>query len=260
MGRIWIALICAAAAWTADPGADLRDAARKGQTAQVAALLGKGAPIESVDKTGRTALMLAADKGHADTVKLLLERGAKPDARDRDGWTAYALAVIEQRDEVVKLFPPRPPIALGLDAKLSMENVYSSCFMLPQQLADQVAGMQPDAVVAAAVGEYAALHGKGVAKIVESGADAVLAVKARPGISCVQQQSRDNVSMAIDLRVLRSSDQAPLFEKTFGGGLTGLRARMVSGPNQYAALIQEWAKLHASQIYWAAVEAWLRAR
>src|SRR6476469_9488313 len=111
MRRMWIALLCAAA-WAADPGADLRDAARKGQTAQVAALLGKGAAIDSADKIGRTALMLAAEKGKADTVKLLLERGAKADARDRDGWTAYALAVSEQRDEVVKMFPPRPPIAL----------------------------------------------------------------------------------------------------------------------------------------------------
>src|SRR4051812_3822573 len=259
MGRMWIALICVAV-WAADPGADLRNAARKGQTSQVAALLAKGAPLESADKNGRTALMLAAEKGSAETVKLLLDRGAKADARDRDGWTAYALAVIEQRDEVVKAFPARPPISLGLDVKLSMENVYSSCFMLPQQLAEQLAGMQPDAVVAAAVGEYAELRGKGIAKIVESGAEAVLAMKARPGISCVQQQSRDNVSMAIDLRVLRASDQAALLEKTFGGGLTGLRARMVSGPNQYAALISEWAKLHAPQIYWAGVEAWLRAR
>jgi hypothetical protein len=260
MGRIWIALILGVAAWAADPGADLRDAARKGQTAQVAALLGKGAPIESADKNGRTALMLAAEKGNPETIKLLLERGAKADARDRDGWTAYALAVIEQRDEVVKMFPARPPIAIGLDAKLSLENVYSSCFMLPQQLAEQLAGIQPDAVVAAAVGEYAALHGKGIAKVVESGAEAVVSMKARPGISCVQQQSRDNVSMAVDLGVLRASDQAGLFEKTFGGGLTGLRARLVSGPNQYAALISEWAKLHAPQIYWAAVEGWLRAR
>jgi len=259
MGRMWIALICAAV-WAADPGADLRNAARKGQTAQVATLIAKGAPIESVDKNGRTALMLAAEKGQAETVKLLLDRGAKADARDREGWTAYGLAVIEQRDEVVKLFPPHPPIAITLDAKLSMENVYSSCFMLPQQLAEQIAGIQPDAMVAAAVGEYAALRGKGLVRIVETGAEATLSMKARPGISCVTQQTRDNVSMIIDAQVVRASDQATLAEKSFGGGLTGLRARMVSGPNQYAALISEWAKIHAPQIYWATVEAWLRAR
>jgi hypothetical protein len=132
--------------------------------------------------------------------------------------------------------------------------------MLPQPLAEQLAGIQPEAVVANAVADYAALRGKGFGKIVDSGADVVLAMKARPGVSCVTQQSRDNVSMAIDLRVVRASDQAAMSEKTFGGGLTGLRARMVSGPNQYAALISEWAKLHAPQIYWTAVEAWLRAQ
>ena len=172
----------------------------------------------------------------------------------------YAIAVIEQRDEVVKMFPPRPPITVTLEAKLSMENVYSSCFMLPQPLAEQIVGIQPDAVVAAAVGEYAALRGKGFVRVMESGGEAILSLKARPGISCVTQQSRDNVSMIIDASVARTADQSTLVEKSFGGGLTGLRARMVSGPNQYAALISEWAKIHAPQIYWAAVEAWLRAR
>src|ERR1044071_9063799 len=120
MGRIWTVLICVAA-WAADPGSDLRNAARKGQTSEVAAMLQKGAPLESADNNGRTALMLAAEKGHADTVKLLLEHGAKADTRDTEGWTAYALAVIEQRDDVVKAFPSRPPIKMTLDAKLSME-------------------------------------------------------------------------------------------------------------------------------------------
>jgi hypothetical protein len=260
MGRILMALVCATAAWSADTGAELRNAARKGLTPQVAALVQKGAPIESADKKGRTALMMAAERGHADTVKLLLERGAKADARDREGWTAYGLAVIEGREEVVNVFPARPAIAAGLDVKLAADNVYTSCFLRPDQLGDHVAGVQPDAMVAAAVRDFAALHGRGVAQLVESGAEVTVALKVRPSISCVQQQTVDNVSLAIDLKVLRVSDGAVLLEKTFGGGLKGLRARATTSPAQYGPLFLEWAKAHASGIYWSAVEAWLRAR
>ncbi len=261
MGRIVTAVAMAVAvAWAADAGLDLRNAAKKGQTAQVAALVGRGAPIDSADKDGRTALMLAAQRGHAETVKLLLERGAQADARDRQGWTAYALALIEGRDEVVQLFPRREPLAASLDVKWAPDNVYGSCFLNPQQLADQVAAVQPDAMVAAALRDYAALNGKGAARFVEDGGQVSVNLKVRPGVSCLQQQTADNVSFAIDVRVARPADQAVLLEKTIGGGLKGLRARTVSSPAQYAPLFSEWAKSHAPQIYWAVVESWLRAR
>lgn len=236
----------------------MRNAARRGQTAAVAALLGKGAAVDAADKNGRTALMMAAEKGHADAVKLLLERGANADARDKDGWTAYGLAVMEGRDAVVKLFPAQPPIAAALGVKWAPDNVYNSCFMKPDQLADHLAGVQADRMVAAAVAEYAALHGRGVAKIVEGAGDVTVDVKVRPAISCLQQQTLDNVSMAIDVKVTRAS--AVALEKTFGGGLKGLKARTASSPAQYAPLFAEWAKAHADQIYWAAVEGRLRAR
>lgn len=261
MGRIVTAIaIAVAVAWAADAGLDLRNAAKKGQTAQVAALVGRGVPIDSVDKDGRTALMLAAQRGHAETVKLLLDRGAKADARDRQGWTAYALAVIEGRDDVVKLFPAREPLESVLDVKWAPDNVYGSCFLKPQQLAEEVAAMQPDSMAAAALRDYAALSGKGVARFVESGGAVTVTVKVRPGISCLQQQTLDNVSVAIDVRAVRNADQRVLLEKTFGGGLKGLKARTVSSPAQYAPLFSEWTRSHAPQIYWAIVEAWLRAR
>src|ERR1051326_5814064 len=92
--RFLALVLVAAAAMASDLGPDLRDAARKGQTKQVASLLDRGAPIDSAEKDGRTALMLAAQRGHVDTVKLLLDRGAKGEARDRQGWTAYGLALL----------------------------------------------------------------------------------------------------------------------------------------------------------------------
>jgi len=48
--------------------------------------------------------------------------------------------------------------------------------------------------------------------------------------------------------------------KAVGGGLKGLHVKSATSPAQYPALFADWAKAHASQIYWAAVEAWLRAR
>jgi hypothetical protein len=260
MGRwCWI-LAIAAAAWAADPGADLRDAARKGRTADVGAMLAKGAAVDSADKDGRTPLMLAARGGHAETAQLLLAKGAKPDLRDRQGWTAYGLAVIEGRDAVVKVFPPQPPIDAAIDAKLSPENLYNSCFLRPEQLADQIAGIQLDAVVAAAVKEFATVNGKGLARFADSAPEVTVNLKIRPNVSCLQQQTLDTISLAIDARIVRAKDNAVLLEKTFGGGLKGLKARTVSSPAQYSTLFSDWAKSHASQIYWATVEAWLRAR
>src|ERR1041385_4812727 len=92
-----IALACFIAS-ASDLGPDLLNAARKGQAERVTELLGKGAPVDSTDKNGRTPLMLAARHGHADVVKLLLAKGAHVDIRDRQGWTAYGLALFSSAD------------------------------------------------------------------------------------------------------------------------------------------------------------------
>ena len=48
-------------------------------------LLDSGAPIETRDEVGRTALMVAATQGSEYLVSMLLERGADPNALDNDG-------------------------------------------------------------------------------------------------------------------------------------------------------------------------------
>jgi Ankyrin repeats (3 copies) len=242
-----------------DNGPDLLAAAKKGQTEKVAALLAKGANVETADKNGRTPLMLAAQKGHAETVKLLLAKGAKAEARDRDGWTAFGLAVIEDQDTVVALLPKPKPLSVFLDVTWAPENLYSSCFMNPEQLAEHVGGLHPEALVSSAIREYAAFHGKGLVEFAASEpADAVAHVRVRPAVSCLPQKREDNVSLAIDVRMVRSRNQAPMLEKTFGGGLKGLHARSVTSPAQYASLLGDWAKSHAGPIYSAILEAWLR--
>jgi hypothetical protein len=255
-----VLLLLATACAAADPGDDLRAAARKGQTKEVASLISRGTPLDAADRDGHTALMLAAQRGHAETVKLLLDRGAKPDLRDKQGLSAYALALLAGRDDVLRVFPHHDPIRVELQVLTATENVYSSCAITPRQLSEQIASLQLDAVVAAALREYAALSGKGAIQFVDSGAEMRLALKVRPAVSCVQQQVADNVSLAIDAKAVRATDGTALLEKTFGGGLKGLHAKSATSPAQYPALFADWAKAHAPQIYWAAVEAWLRAR
>src|SRR5579885_2439462 len=159
--RLWLLLLFACAAFGADLGADLRAAARKGQTAQVDALLKSGAPIDSTDKDGRTALMLAASHGHVAVVRLLLDRGANPNARDAQGWTPYALAFAAGREDVMKLLPAPPPLAVFLDPTLDRTNLYSSCFMSPAQLAEHITALAPQVMLAAAIREFTRSNGQG---------------------------------------------------------------------------------------------------
>ena len=67
--------------------ASLIDAARKGDTETVRALLDSGADPNSANKGGLTALIAAAQPGHADTVSVLLQAGANPDVANKGGIT-----------------------------------------------------------------------------------------------------------------------------------------------------------------------------
>ena len=260
IARIAAAVLLCGSALAADLGPDVLLAARKGQTASVAAMLAKGAPLEARDKNGRTPLMLAARYGQTAVVKLLLEKGADPAARDREGWTAYALAITNSHDDVVRALPPLPQIHLVVETRWVPENLYSSCLMSVPQLAQHVAEVQPDMIVLGAIQQVASLAVRGLVEIATEGAgDGTLNTKVRPGASCLVQQNADNLSLAVDIRLVRTRDERTLLEKTFGGGLKGLHARSATSPAQYGALYGEWARNHATSIYWAALEAWLRA-
>jgi ankyrin repeat protein len=249
-------VFCASAA---DLGPDLLSAARKGQAEKVRALLAQGASVEAKDKDGRTPLMWAARNGHAEAVSLLLAGGAKPDERDRQGWTAYGMALVSSaagRDAVLKALPHPPLPRLTLEIATAPDNLYNSCFLTPQQLVQQIAGLQLDIVMATALRDYAAKNGRGILELTAEDGNGALHVKVRPEVSCVTQQTVDNLSLAIDVRLSRGT--ASILEKTFGGGLKGLHARAVTSPAQYGTLFDDWVKSHAGQIYSAALEAWLR--
>lgn len=264
--KLLLVLLPASLFAAANLGPDLLSAARKGQAARIRALLDRGAPIESQDKDGRTALMLAAQHGHVEAVELLREAGANPGARDPQGWTAYGLALLSSspaRPEVLKLLPQPAQRHVVLDVRFDPENLYSSCTMPPAQLAKFVAELHPENMVLDAIRQTAASPGISPDLVpvtfVPSDGDATAAVRARPQVSCVQQQSADNVSLAIDLRVNLNGRQSPLVDKTFGGGLKGLHVRRATSPVQYSGLFAEWARSHAGEVYWAIVAALLRA-
>lgn len=79
-------LLCSAAARAQDAKQQLNDqlyeAARKGDAAEVKALLDKGADVNAKFRYGATAIFKAADSGHVEVVKLLIERGADVTVRD----------------------------------------------------------------------------------------------------------------------------------------------------------------------------------
>jgi len=250
----------------ATPGADLLNAARKGDTGRVKALIEHGYKLEAADRDGRTALMLAAQHGHADIVRLLLAKGARSDARDRQGFTAYGLAVLSPSEgtiDTMQALPHSGPLRLAVQGVFSPENLTTSCFFTRPQLVEHAAGMRLEALAVDALREFAAHSGKGAAGLVPSGtpdADAAVTLRVRPSCACVQQQSSDEITLSIDLRVTRRGEEGAVLEKTLGGGLKGLHARSVTGPAQHAAEFEQLTRSHASGIYWAVVGALLQAR
>lgn len=71
---------------------ELLDAAQKGDTREVQALLAKGADVNAKEGDGTTALIAAAFGGHTETVKALLAGDADIDAKGYKGGTALMVA------------------------------------------------------------------------------------------------------------------------------------------------------------------------
>ncbi len=275
---ICLALIAPFALPAADAGKALLDAASQGRTSSVQELVGKGAPLETRDKDGRTPLLLAAQHGHAATVQLLLEKGADAAATDRSGATAWVLAMFAPggsrggNEEVLKLLPRPPRPRVAIEAVWTTNNLFNSCIMRLDELTRFVSGLEPDLLALAAFRRYANVSGKDLIEITGSNgrgvaapgdeafadSDAVLILNVRPSANCVPQQSADQLSLALDMQLLRSRDRAALLRKTIGGG--SLRSRIVTGQAQYPPVYQEWIKPYAEQAYWPAVEAWFRGQ
>jgi len=87
--------------------ARLRDAAADGRTAEVAALLARGVPVDEPDGDGETALMKSIHANHPAAAALLRRNGASLERRNRAGESA--------RDMAMSVGDPELDRALGLD-------------------------------------------------------------------------------------------------------------------------------------------------
>ena len=264
----------------ADAPVDILEAAKKGRAKEIEALLAKGADLEARDKEGRTPLMLAAQYGRTASVRLLLEKGAKPDARDTHRWNAFMLALLAPsggvvpttHDAVLKLLPQPKRFRLAITASWTPgKELFSSCFMRPDEMTQHIRQVHPDGMVIEALRHFAATSGRDLIAVVSADArgnteiserpapkdvDAVLTLQVEPGATCVQQV--DQLSMRIHATLNRPEDQTPLLEKTFGAGVkTGMRGQAATNPNQHGPLYETWAKSQAGPLYWAVLTALL---
>ncbi|KAK3395314.1 hypothetical protein B0H63DRAFT_492216 [Podospora didyma] len=88
----------------AAPTSPLHMAALKGQTKIMDILLNKGADINALDSTGRSALHCAVEGERMDAVTLLVERGADVNILDGKGLSALHFAVEKGMEDAVVLF------------------------------------------------------------------------------------------------------------------------------------------------------------
>jgi uncharacterized protein len=79
------------------------DLAREGRTADLAAAIDRGIPVNLTGPAGDSLLMLAAYHDHPATVGMLLERGADPDRVNDRGQTALGAAVFRRSEPSVRL-------------------------------------------------------------------------------------------------------------------------------------------------------------
>ena len=101
----------------------LIDAAARGYSETVRALLDKGAEVDGRDNAGRTALMEAAFGGYTDTARLLLEKGANINAADHEGWGPLFFAAFSRRADTVRFL-------LEKGAEVNAKNKYDDCALI----------------------------------------------------------------------------------------------------------------------------------
>ena len=264
----------------ADVPADILEAARKGKSKELEALLAKGSDIETRDKEGRTPLMLAAQYGRTDSVRLLLDKGAKPEARDTRHWTAYMLALLAPsggmvhtpHDAVLKLLPQPKRFRVAIIASWAPgKSLFSSCFMRSGEMTQHMREIHPDGIVIEALQHFAPTSGRDLIAFVSADArgnsevserptpkdvDGVLALEVEPGVACVQQA--DQIGMLVRATLTGSPEATVLLEKTVGAGVkTGMRGQVATNPNQHQPLFESWAKSQAGPLYWAVLTALL---
>jgi len=92
---------------------DWQRAAETGDAALLAELLVAGAEVDSLDRHGQTALMLAARNGHSEATSVLLDAGAELDHTAKYNLSALMLAATGGHLEIVEQL-----VAAGADPEI----------------------------------------------------------------------------------------------------------------------------------------------
>ena len=87
----------------------LLQAAASGDLRAVQRLVAAGAPLESRDGQGRTALLLAVDGNHPAVARALIQAGASPNSQAANRDTPWLLAGAQGRAEILAAMIPAGP-------------------------------------------------------------------------------------------------------------------------------------------------------
>jgi ankyrin repeat protein len=142
----------------------LFEAVRKGDAAQVTALLDKGADVNAKFRYGQTALFKAAERGNAAVAKVLLDRGVDVKVKDTFyGATAMSWAMSHGHTEVVRLIFEKD--ASEIDDVL-MTGVRGSNEALVKIALDR-GGVKPQTLTAALVASMANPKNAGIVEMLK---------------------------------------------------------------------------------------------
>lgn len=82
--------------------AEWEQAAKRGDSASLAAQIAAGADVDALDRFGQSALMITAQRGHLEAVQLLIRSGADLNKTAKFGLSATMLAVLNHHESVAK--------------------------------------------------------------------------------------------------------------------------------------------------------------
>lgn len=131
----------------------LFDAARAGRTDLVADLIKAGTPIDAVDASGYSALILAAYNGRLDTVDALLRAGADPNLGDRRGNTALMGAIFKGEEAIVLRLLEEQRTAVDTRNRAGQTAAMFAALFGKQRIIDGLAARGADLAAADAAGQ-----------------------------------------------------------------------------------------------------------
>lgn len=102
----------------------LRNAAMLGDADAVARFIGIGTPVDSRDRDGRTALLLATHADHVEVARILIDAGADVNAKNSIADSPYLYAAAEGRLEILAM-------TLARGADLGSTNRYGGTGLIP---------------------------------------------------------------------------------------------------------------------------------